>query len=263
MGMGLRCRMQNALLPGLSIDLIKAAYAKAPGNEIDSGKFVNPASSAALAANTFGFFLTRSDELPSDPFASSWRSSVQSIELEATIRLPWSGGRHPCLDVLITTGDCLIGIESKRYEPFRSRKSKELLSKAYDRHVWGDNMIGFERVRDRINEGQQFRHLDAVQLVKHAFGLRSEAERHRTASKRAPILVYLYAQPMAWPDGMAVSTNAHDAHLAEILQFAKLVERCEVDFRSCSYREVLHAWRTSGSPAVVAHVDALMARFDV
>lgn len=255
--------MQNVLLPGLPIGLIEAAYAKAPGNEIDSGKFVNPASSAALVANAFGFFLTRSDELPPDPFAPSWRPSVQSIELEATVRFPWSGGRHPCLDVLIKTDDCLLGIESKRYEPFRPRKRKELFSEAYNRHVWGDNMIGFERVRNRLNMGQLFRHLDAVQLVKHAFGLRSEAERHRTASKRAPILVYLYAQPMAWPDGVAVSTNALEAHLAEVGEFGKLVEGCEVEFRSYSYREVLDAWRTSGSPAVVGHVDALRTRFDI
>ena len=30
-------------------------------------------------------------------------------------------GRHPCLDVLIETSNALIGIEAKRFEPFRRR----------------------------------------------------------------------------------------------------------------------------------------------
>jgi hypothetical protein len=49
--------MVSALLPGLPIDLIRGCYAAAPGNEIAGGKFASPASSAALAANTFGPFL--------------------------------------------------------------------------------------------------------------------------------------------------------------------------------------------------------------
>ena len=36
----------------------------AAGNEIATGKFDSPESSAALAANAFGFFLQRASELP-------------------------------------------------------------------------------------------------------------------------------------------------------------------------------------------------------
>lgn len=49
----------ESLLPALPIDLIRDAYMSAAGNEIESGRFANPESSAALAANAFGFFLDR------------------------------------------------------------------------------------------------------------------------------------------------------------------------------------------------------------
>jgi hypothetical protein len=44
-------------LPGLPVGIIRAAYLNAPGNEIESGKFASPESSAALVANAFGLFL--------------------------------------------------------------------------------------------------------------------------------------------------------------------------------------------------------------
>ena len=56
--------IEAALLPGLPADLIRAAYASAPGNEIESGEFFSPESSSALAANAFGLFLARAADLP-------------------------------------------------------------------------------------------------------------------------------------------------------------------------------------------------------
>jgi len=47
------------ILDHLPKELITAAYQQAKGNEIDSGKFQHPESSAALAGNAFGFFLER------------------------------------------------------------------------------------------------------------------------------------------------------------------------------------------------------------
>jgi hypothetical protein len=46
------------LLPHLPIEAILAAFEKAGGDEIKSGKFESLESSAALAANTFGYFLS-------------------------------------------------------------------------------------------------------------------------------------------------------------------------------------------------------------
>lgn len=55
---------QEAFLPGVPASLVQAFYNAAPGNEIATGKFTSPESSAALVANAFGFFLNRPHDLP-------------------------------------------------------------------------------------------------------------------------------------------------------------------------------------------------------
>src|SRR5665213_4633215 len=103
---------EDIFLPGLPVNLIVAAYEAAPGNEIASGKFASPESSAALVANAFGFFLGRGVLLPPLPGTVDMGWPASSLSLEALVRFPWTGGRHPCLDVLVSTRGSLIGIES-------------------------------------------------------------------------------------------------------------------------------------------------------
>ena len=86
--------MNENLLPGLPVDLIRAAYEGAPGNEIGSGKFASPESSAALVANSFGVFLNRAGELPRLVGTETETWPATAVDLEAYVRLPWSG-RHP------------------------------------------------------------------------------------------------------------------------------------------------------------------------
>jgi hypothetical protein len=66
----------------------------------------------------------------------------------------------------------LIGVESKRYEPFRS-KSDDGMSEAYRRLVWGAEMVRYERCREGLHDGgRPYARLDAAELVKHAFARR-------------------------------------------------------------------------------------------
>jgi len=253
--------MDHAFLPGLPATLIRAAYEAAPGNEIASGKFLSPESSSALVANTFGLFLSRPGDLPPLPGCSEPGWPAASVQLEAIVRFPWSGGRHPCLDVLVETETALIGIESKRYEPFRS-KSETALSDAYWRAVWGDAMAGYERVRDELRPGAlSFRHLDAGQLVKHAFGLRTAVHRPGSCYRKRPVLLYLHAEPAVWPDGRIISDAEIELHRVEVGRFAEMVVNDEVLFRSCTYRQLFAAWNESGTDDLRAHTEALMARF--
>ena len=252
--------LASALLPGLPINLIRACYAAAPGNEIASGKFSSPESSAALAANAFGPFLLRPAGLPPLPGTEGWGWPASWVRLEKVVRFPWTGGRHPCLDALIETRTALIGIESKRYEPFRT-KAAVSLSDAYWRPVWGDAMTGYERVRDSLREGSSpFLRLDAAQLVKHAFGLRTAVHREERLLGKQPVLLYLYAEPERWPDGRPVPEVDVDAHRAEIADFAEVVTGDEVAFRACSYRELLAAWGRSCAE-IRAHAAAIETRF--
>ena len=58
---------QDRFLPGVPGADIERILDAAPGDEIGRGKFDHPESSAALAANAFGFFLHRAGELPPLP----------------------------------------------------------------------------------------------------------------------------------------------------------------------------------------------------
>jgi hypothetical protein len=248
---------EDALLPGLPAALIRAAYEAAPGNEIKSGKFLSPESSAALAANAFGFFLDRVGDLPPLPGTSELAWPASSVSLEAIVRFPWAGGSHPCLDALIQTRDAIIGVESKRFEPFRS-KGVPSLSEAYWRPVWGADMRRYETMRDEIRSGAiSYAHLDAVQLVKHAFGLRTAGE----ACGHKAVLVYLFTEPVSWPDGRGVPASAVAQHRSEIADFAARVAGDQVRFVSCAYRELLETWRNCANDAVRRHAGAIVARF--
>jgi hypothetical protein len=251
--------IDDLFLPGLPVELIRATYLNAPGNEIVSGKFASPESSAALVANAFGFFLTKPASLPALPGTSDCGWPAASVALESIVRFPWAGGRHPCLDVLIATTDALIGVESKRYEPFRA-KAEAKMSDAYWRPVWGDKMKGYQSCRDSTRvAGRQFARLDVAQLVKHALGLRAAVQ--KIWKGKSPVLFYLYAEPEHWPDGRSVSLDAQVQHLDELKEFSEIVAGDEVSFRFCSYSELLAAWSSQSDLLIAAHASAVAGRF--
>ncbi|MCP3733110.1 hypothetical protein M9978_22135 [Sphingomonas sp. MG17] len=225
---------------------------KAEGHEIESGKLQSPESSAALAANAFGWFLERPADLPPPPPIADLDWPAERLEIERQMRFPWNGGRHPWLDAAVETPSHIIGIESKRYEPFRDAK-KVNLSPAYDRDVWGAYMRPFTAMCDRLRSGElAFTHLEAAQLVKHAFGLVTEGRR----VQKAPVLLYLFAEP-ACRGPRTVSKNALARHREEIARFAAEVDGAEVRFAACSYREWLANW--SGEARI--HANSLLAHF--
>ena len=174
------------------------------------------------------------------------------------MRFPWSGGLHPWLDVGVQTAERLIGIESKRYEPFRDHKTATF-SAAYARPVWGEAMGPYEAMRDALTAGRRFAFLDAAPMVKHAFGLRTEGQR----TSRQAVLCYLYAEPRAFPDGRVIPVAAIQAHRDEVASFTAEVSSAvaELVFYSLSYAELLHHW--AGQPALADHAAALTARFDL
>lgn len=245
---------RKSILPHLPADLILARYALAAGDEIRSGKLASKESSAALAANAFGFFLIP-ENVPYLSFPRSFlrEGAATEIILEAQLRFPWTGGRH-WLDAVVITDAEVIGIESKRYEPFRDRKEVSF-SDAYDRRVWGPRMGSFEAMRDGLKRGKRtFSLLDAAQLVKHSFGLRTEADK---LGKKAR-LVYLYAEPMAFPDGRPIADHMIDAHRREIKEFSSALSSSDdVAFVACSYDDLLSHWGTSSSVAMRKHAAAL------
>ena len=107
-------------LPGVPANHILDRLSKAGGNEVVSGKLASPESSAALAVNTFGWFIDRPQLLqPFPPLAATFPARM--VDVEYCARFPWNGGRHPWLDAVVETDRHLIGVESKRFEPYRDK----------------------------------------------------------------------------------------------------------------------------------------------
>lgn len=245
--------MDNPFLPGVPSAHILERLEAAGGNEVASGKLAHPESSAALAVNTFGWFIERSALLPSLP-GCEHAGTAERVEVEYCARFPWSGGRHPWLDAAVFTSTHLIGVESKRHEPFRDTKAVSL-SSTYDRPVWGENMGRYCAVRDALRSGElKFEHLDAAQLVKHAFGLVTEGRR----LGKLPVLFYLFAEPTERA-GQTNSIRDLARHRAEIAAFTAAVAGDEVAVASASYLEWLGTW--SGGAGVNDHATALRRNF--
>ena len=257
-------KMTDRFLPGVPGAEIERIFNAAAGNEIATGKFDNPESSAALAANAFGFFFKRPQNLPPLPDCDRVVWPARSLSLEEKVHFPRGWRGFPAvLDCLVTTPSALIGIESKRFEPFRS-KSPASFSDTYWREVWGDDMKGYEGVRDTLRaNGHLCQFLDAAQLVKHAFALRTAVHNRRSGyDGLTPILFYLYAEPAVWPkNGMPVGDDEKAIHRQEIARFAKDVVGDEVVFVSCSYRQLLEDWARHKDHGIRAHAAAVTRRF--
>ena len=232
---------------------MRTQLGKGGGKELKSGKFFSSESSAALAVNAFAWFYERPEVLPALLGAESVTWLPSRVEVECCCRFPWSGGRHPWLDAVIETPAHLLGVESKRHEPFRDAK-KVSLSKAYDRPKWGTSMGPFEKMRDLLrSKSLQFKHLDAAQLVKHAFGLVTEGKRRG----KKPVLFYLYAEPSAW------GTEGINRHRGEVADFAQAVKGAEVTFASARWRAWLDSWDVKNPPGLKLHQELLIKRFEL
>lgn len=219
------------LFDGLPKDEILGAYLAGRGKEVESGKFTNPESSSALVANVFGPFLTHPGRLQLPQIGE-----ITSLSLECELRFPWRGGLHPWLDVVVETNRQLIGIESKRYEPFRDKKA--LFSESFKRDVWGLQMEPYLRLRNNLSQG--YLHLDPVQLTKHALALRTQACKRQLE----PVLIYLYAEPQAFPKGTPIQTSAIERHRHEVQRYSDAVAGAEVKFLSMMYGDLLGFWKS-------------------
>jgi hypothetical protein len=241
-------------LPGVPATHVLDRLAKAGGNEVESGKLASPESSAALAVNCFGWFYPCPKLLPPFPGLDAGFPPIL-VDVEYQARFPWPGGKHPWLDAVLITTSHLIGVESKRFEPFRDKKSVSLAA-AHDGPVWGDAMKPYELLRDKLRSGEmRFEYLDSAQLVKHAFGLVTDAKR----KGKKPALVYLFAEPASL-NGRPIPEISIQHHRAEVAAFADAVRGAEVGFHASSYREWIASWAQLDQ-SVVQHGEALLSEF--
>lgn len=242
-------------LPGVPTDLVLAALRRNPGHELATGKFDAPEASAALAANAFGWFLDRPALLP--PLPGVPMGQPEAVEIEAEMRLPWSGGRHPWVAAELTTATTLVGVRAVRYEPFRPKKATAF-TEPFASREWGPGMNRWNALRRALGDGSQtYRCLDAVALVKLAYALRTQSVKRA----RGAVLVYLHASPATWASGKPVAAEAIARHQAEIEDFVRAVRGDDVTFVAVRWSDLLAQW--SRLPALKAHAAAITARFGV
>ncbi|VDC28352.1 PGN_0703 family putative restriction endonuclease [Pseudogemmobacter humi] len=244
--------LPTGFLPGVPEERVLTCLRRAPGNELAPGKFDSPESSAALASNAFGWFLDRPGLLAPLPGVPMGRP--EGVEIEAEMRFPWRGGKHPRFDAAITTATTLVGVESKRYEPFRPQKAADF-SLAYDRD-WREGLARYTALRRDLAAGRKaFRTLGAAELIRQAYGLATQGARQG----RGAVLVYLYAEPERWASGKPLDPAAVALHRKELAEFAGLVRGDLVSFMPLTWRDLLAQW--AATPATAAHAGALLARF--
>jgi len=237
-----------SFLPGVPAEAVLAALGRLPGSDLDS-----PDSSAALVANTFGWFLTRPRLLL--PFPGVPMGLPETVELGVEMQLPLRGTRHPRLDGVVTTPTTLVGIASTRYQPFRPAKVTAF-TEHFDSRDWGPGMARYGAMRKALTTGAQtFRHLDAVTLVKQAYALRTQSLKRA----RGAVLVYLHAAPQTWANGKPVDPKAITRHQTEITTFARAVKGDDVTFVPLAWVDLLRQW--SQTPAVAAHAAAVKGWF--
>lgn len=240
-------------LPDLPEAGILDCLQRSPGHEIRTGKFDGPESSAALVANAFGWFLNRAALMPPLPGVPS--GQVNSVTLEAEMRFPWRDGRHPFLDVGMESPTTLVGLESRRYEPYRPAKAQGFAD-IYDRPVWREQLPRFTQLRDDLVEGNAgYETLDAVQLIKDAYALLTRAEKRACGA----VLAYLYAEPALWASGKPVDPARKALHRREVGEFSRRVAGDGVVFVAIRWNDLLAQW--AKVPALGAHVAAIKARF--
>ena len=99
-----------------------------------------------------------------------------------------------------------------------------------------------------------YRNLDVTQLVNHASGLSSHAQKLGLA----PALVYLFAEPAAL-HGRPIPPEQFALHRREIDDFAERIAGAEVSFAAISYRDWISEWKEYH--ATTQHGDAILARF--
>ena len=156
-------------LPGVPRREIEEIFSSAAGNEISSGKFDSPESSAALAANSFGFFLNRPSHLPPLPGCEneSWPAQKER-KAAAYYVCKWAICRIPQYSIiyLYHTGIGVIA-KGKATDSFRKKAFGDDIDEefyipldfewAVPKEDWDGKAIPPRQINSRLNSGHRFR----------------------------------------------------------------------------------------------------------
>lgn len=238
---GYVARLDDNLVDGVSVDLIRPFFEKGAGHELN-GKMRAAHSSSALAVNSFTPWLADPGRLA----LAGW-SGFECLAFEAVCPTGLAGA-SPHLDVLAENAECVIGVESKCLEYVDPHRQQEFAD-SYDALL--EQYPVLERVA--AEAASNYVHLNAAQLVKHMLGLL------RTYPDKQATLIYLFWEPINCREWQTFGD-----HRDEVGRFARAVVGGPVLFRAMTYRHLWDEWSLQAGPAwLAAHVEHLRDRYEV
>lgn len=239
-------KLEHNLLPGVHVSQFKSDVRSGAGNELRD-KFLAPYSSSALAVNSFARFKGCESQIRIDR-----RTGFDCLRFERPFPTGL-GGTAPHLDVVLSGHGGTLAIESKCTEHMATKRA--LFSDSYDRLVrsnrqskaWLDEMNAIRLGR------RNYAHLDAAQLIKHAFGLAHSGD------ARSASLLYLHWEPLN-----SALVPELSAHRRELRAFAEHVAGGSLRFHAMSYRELWGQWAGLDEPSWLReHVARLRGRYEI
>jgi len=208
------------------------------------------ASSSALVVNTFAPFKSF---IPIELLEINSYSGFQKITFEKEFENGLTG-TSPQLDVYLEGNGNYIAIESKFLEPLKRRsKKKNNLSKKY-REIkdsrkdtkWYDILLDPDAHLD------EYEHLDAIQLLKHLFGI------HHDNQGTNVELLYLYWKPENYDQFPEL-----EIHEDEINRFSKQLTDTGVRFSYYTHQELWYTWEKSGDEKLSRLGRMLREKYDI
>lgn len=235
---------EGVLVPGLDLCSFKADLERGQGGELDvrngkPPKFHAAHSSSALAVNTFGVFRRSPSSL-----TLAGQGGFASLEFEYPC--PTGAGRGVAnLDVLAQADSGVVGVESKLCEFLRQKPAQ--FSPKYDRIVQATaDRYWAALFEDLRRTPEEFRHVDAAQLVKHYLGLRNTFKGQQTT------LVYLF-----WEPTNATRYDPYRVHAEEAAAVTERLAGSNTPVVAMRYSEL---W-SSMVPTQRRHVERLESRY--
>ncbi len=243
--------IEDNLLPGVDLSDFQADLEQGDGSELERRngsppKFCALYSSAALVVNTFARFKRLPQQLVLGDQADFTEIEFES-KCENGLR-----GNNPNLDLLARNESRVLGVESKFTEMLTIKRAK--FSETYCEAVGAELPDPWKRMfLSLCHRENQFRYLDAAQLVKHALGL----VHHFADTGEAITLLYLF-----WEPANADEVYEFRVHANEIRKFAEAVACRELAFRPMSYPDLWRQWQSVSQP-LASHAERLRARYEL
>lgn len=244
-GKGYTPSLRDNLLPAVRVGDFEKDLRQGDGNELDD-KLRVAHSSSALVVNCFAPFRRHIGDL-----SLLDHQEFKSIRFERKCRTGLSG-KSPNLDVLVESSNVVIGIESKLTEHLNKHRAE--FSPAYRDKIRDDRRKqGWFREMLRLMKNcERYVWLDAVQLIKHAFGLAHTYPGCKTT------LLYLYWEPVGSEDCPIIAE-----HRQEVEDFAARIKGSTPSFRALSYSELWESWTATAPGWLSQHLKRLRARYEI